>query len=60
MTKGKDMKRDLKAKEEEILALKGRLLERASGSNSRSSGLIAKKPSKAYEKGIGNLRSKSG
>jgi len=59
LTKGKDMKRDLRAKEEEILALKGRLLERVSG-NSRSSGLIGKKPSKAYEKGIGNLRSKSG
>jgi hypothetical protein len=59
MTKGKDMKRDLRAKEEEIIALKGRLLANAS-SNSRASGLQPKKPSKAYEKGIGNLRAKSG
>lgn len=58
MTKGKDMKRDLKAKEEEIHALKVRLLDRVS-SNSRSSGLVVKKP-KAYERAIGNLRSKSG
>ena len=57
MTKGKDMKRDLKAKEEEIHALKVRLLDRVP-SNSRSSGVM-KKP-KAYERGIGNLRSKSG
>lgn len=59
LTKGKDMKRDLKAKEEEILALKVRLLDRVS-SNSRSSALAAKKPAKPYEKGIGNFRSKSG
>jgi len=53
------MKRDLKAKEEEINALKVRLLDRVS--NSRSSALAApKKPTKAYERGIGNLRSKSG
>ena len=59
MTKGKDMKRDLKAKEEEIHALKVRLLDRNPSSNTRTSGLAAKKP-KAYERGIGNLRSKSG
>lgn len=59
LTKGKDMKRDLKAKDEEIHALKVRLLEHSS--NSRTSALAApKKSAKGYQRGIGNLRSKSG